>query len=91
MVQLKPHLGGGRKVCGTADHVPGDSGVGQPDVVRVRVLKGLRRVYIALRGFPIAGHRHICREVRGAPFWVDVHGPLTMHFPWAAFDTRTQG
>jgi hypothetical protein len=69
----------------------GDTDVRQPDVVRVRVHKRLRRIYSTCHGCPKAGHRHIRREVGGSPFWAEVHRPLTMHFPWAAFDTRTQG
>jgi hypothetical protein len=69
------HRGGG-KVCGAALHVPGDFDIGQPDVVGVRVLKGLRGIDSTGRGFPKARHRHIRRKIGGgrfvAPFPVDV-------------------
>ena len=30
-------------------------------------------------------------EIGGGPLGVDVHGPLTVHLPWTAFDGRAEG
>jgi hypothetical protein len=41
-------------------------------------------------GRPYRGAR-LLKKVGGAGFFMDVQGPLTMYFPWPAFDGRVQG
>jgi hypothetical protein len=82
----------GRAEGGAAVHVGGDRLVRELDVMRVRTLAAFGPVGKAIRG-SVVGHRHIrqeiCGEARcGSPIQVDIHRPLAMHFPWAAFDGR---